>query len=1188
MPHSKNQKNALIRLKTAEQAPSYTYPPAIQGEIFAGDLIDTSYGYSNPTWLPGFPAGTQQPTQVLLNNVSQGTSYLTTNADVGKTMQIRQVSNSAQFPSNVTTVSAAVTILAKQTFANQQGYLGGNVTGTIDYNRMQLYADAVGDSRGWCVPNTNTSYYQPSGVGTPNTTVTLGGTPAVGQTTSLNISVVAGQVSPLNGDSTDLGKIFLLRTVTSGTGSTFGNGGRVLVTGYTDTNNCTVQVLAVCSQTTFANSAGSTLWECSVMTLSFSAATGNGVTMTIGAPSAYYDGNALANTSYHGVGMAIGRIFRVTQLGSNNNIVSTLGVAVVTSVSSLGQATVNIISGSMPLSGTSALSWGVEIPLDSNGMPTIASQMVLSAYPATNSPGQLDNGKSYYLIWESPGASTNCTNMGSVGVTMHGPTTDGVSTTTMQFDVASSGNNVVSYFFDGPVTDISCPRDGTTTIPATGTFNPVCVGFYATALTRMRFMDFLNCNGSGQLRPDTDASMAPKDWKIMQRIYGKAYPSWQCLIRFAEAMYVYPGSKLKEIDYNIPPFASPAYATWISNLMTSYNPTGPVSLGLIVSWVNGANEPWNNSFITHNSYQYCAMAEAQVLSQYGGPFSPITSVTQSGTAQVTVVLNLTPAQLAAQFNGLVISVGTPLWTYDGSSNSTWNNINMAAPVTVTSVSSTSSSTTFTYNSVVNTTQTASISSTGTQFVLWFNTTSNLLNINNVAPHGWNVYNLSPIYYTRQVWLYKNAWTRSQDKFYLNTQYGGYYDNGQGYGSLGVKVEYTYGALLGSTQGGTLSTWLNGMSVAPYVTANLRCDTTNGSPTVTNLTDFTSGNASTYANAVAAGAVPIDPATVFVAGDQIQIGGTVYTVQSVTAGAGTGSITLTSNYNPTGTPGAVNTRVSATIDTVSPDSTTCDRWLTAAMANLNGPQGRQIKAHVYFCQLYGITPLAYEGGPDTQLACNLNPVLHVSTQMGTFVTALADKWFKNGGRQFNFYSFSLGAFTNGQQSGWPITTDYGNLTNPKYLAWVNYSTPRNYANEYGSPGSAQPLSTAWVACSASPTVVSSGAGAGNVTFSSYASSISMDTMHAVPRTRRFSVSIPCTGSVIGQTFSVYANPTLTGDGTLLGTITIPNNGAGASTAPAAATIAASLNIPSGSAVIRMRLPAGLQGAPGFGSIQLLPS
>ena len=1143
------QLNALVQNLPVLAAPAIVTPPYLSSEIVAGDPIATTYAYTDGTASLGYPAGTVAPAQVLVAGTNQGTSYTTTDSDVGKTVQIRDTVSSVDFPSAVTAVSAAITIQARQTFASM-GYLGGNVSGTVEYSRIQLFADAIGDSRGWCVPNTNSNYWQPAGVAIPTSGLTFGATSGTGVT----LQISSASLSPLNGDQSDIGKVFLLRTTTTAglATSSYGNGGRAVVIGFVDTQNCVVTITTTLAQTSWSNSS-SQLWECSVMTLSFSAATGNGVTMVIGGQNTYADSNSLA-------GAAVGRIFTVTQILPNNQIVA-LGTATVVSVTNLWTAVVNITSGSMPLNGTPSLSWGVSIPLDSNGMPTISAQIVISASPGGVGSGQLNNGSSYNIIFSSPGGATVCTAQNSSNMTLGSAVLqpDGV-TKILPFSLgAGTQNTSVSVLFNGPVTSISVPRDGSTNIP-TQEFNSTCLAYHSQ-LPRLRFMDWLNMNGSGFMRPDITWALAGADWKIMQRMFGHQIPSWQLYIRFCNALFAYPGSKLQEVDFNLPPFAVADYAAQLSTLFTNYAPSGAIAQGLIKLYPNGANEPWNSSFLPLNSYTAAAVYEAQVLTQYAMGSSPFASVSQTGTT-VTVVLNLTPAQIAATYNGLVISTSSLLYVADGTS--LWNNKTIGSPCKVTSVSSTSTQTTFQYTSANSQTLTLN---TADQFAIFFNTTSNLV----ADGTSFNVFDLSHKYYVRQVFGYKQAWTRSQDRFYLNVGFGQYADGISGGGNA-IKVEYPYAAYLG---GGTAS-WLYGASAAPYVTPTLHCDATNGSAVLSNFADTTSG--STTANAIAAGAVILDPSLYYAAGDTLNIpsGGstTSYTVQSVTAGVG-GTVTLTAPYT-----GSTQQRIACTINGPSPSSAANGRLWAAATANLNGPIARQILNHIGFCKLYGLHPLAYEGGPDLQNAPLMNISAATDPAAGTFVTALADKWFKYGGEQFTYYTFSPSSFANQSQGSWNICQDYTDTTSPKLVAWLNYSTQRGYASDIGAPGTVTYVNSWW----ASSGVASYSSG--NVAFTNSAVRNTVDAQRLVPRSRRFAIDFTATVAGTPLTVSFYANPTNSSDGTFLGTTTIPANGAGTSTTAAACVeVPASVELPHGMCLIRAAVAANAPGQPGFGSIAL---
>ncbi len=835
----------------------------------------------------------------------------------------------------------------------------------------------------------------------------------------------------------------------------------------------------------------------------------------------------------------------------------------------------------MPLTNASG-SWAVTVPLDSNGFPTVAFQTVISTNPTAGGNGQLNNGSTYYLLWKSAGvagstavslvsgANTTLTTTGTVGGVTLGLQPDGV-TSIAAFTLASgsSTNCTASFMFNGGVTALSCPRDGTINIPsAANQFWPATLAYHSQ-VTVVRLMDAMNINGH-VIRPDTSWGLRPANYYVPARIFGQTYLSHECLIDLMNALYSYPGSRVREVDYNLPEFADAGYATGLAMLINTYAPTGPMALGLIKRWQNAANEPWNTGTNVSNSYQYAAIIEAQVLSQYGFASNPITSISQSGN-DVTVVLNLTPAQIAATYNGLVISTSTKLYSYDnegGAPALLWDNTTLGSPCPVTSVTSTGSTTTFIFTSASS--QTATYA--GTSMAFFMNPASNLV----ADGASFNAFNLTHKYYVRQVFIAQQAWAavRPQDQFYLNIKFGGYADSATGGGNA-VQPEYPYAAYLGGGSPG----WINGASAAPYCTPTLHCDVTNGSASLTSVRDNTSG--STSAAQIANGAVVLSASTVYAAGDTVTVVGrtsdnTAGLTLSLTVQSVSGS-TVTTTTPWTGLAGVVT----CTINNAGATSAACARLWAAATANLTGPVRRQMQAHRYFCSLYGWHCRAYEGGPDLQNAPNMNITASVDASAGTFVAAWAAQCFKEGFEQVNYYSFTPSAFSASQEGAWPICQDYSDTTNPKLVAWLAAgSAARSYASDYGAPGQENPCTT-WMGSSGVTLQTN-----GNVTFNNSALANFIDEQFPVQRDSRFSITLKGTGAV-PIPVSVYANPTNSSNGTLLGTTTLPGNGAGATTVGAAAAVIPvnGTILPHGIRTIRAVFSANQSGSPGLTSMKL---
>ncbi len=132
--------------------------------------------------------------------------------------------------------------------------------------------------------------------------------------------------------------------------------------------------------------------------------------------------------------------------------------------------------------------------------------------------------------------------------------------------------------------------------------------------------------------------------------------------------------------------------------------------------------------------------------------------------------------------------------------------------------------------------------------------------------------------------------------------------------------------------------------------------------------------------------------------------------------------------------------------------------TQILADLQADLGNltpSIQSFVTESHAWGLSPLAYEGGPSlgdpsggaSALHLQANVAAEMSPQFASIVQQELNVWFANGGGQFNFYSLGEAEFGYGSQYGdWAITDNLDSLSEPKEAAYK--AVPFQRA---GSPG-----------------------------------------------------------------------------------------------------------------------------------------
>ena len=226
------------------------------------------------------------------------------------------------------------------------------------------------------------------------------------------------------------------------------------------------------------------------------------------------------------------------------------------------------------------------------------------------------------------------------------------------------------------------------------------------------------------------------------------------------------------------------------------------------------------------------------------------------------------------------------------------------------------------------------------------------------------------------------------------------------------------------------------------------------------------------------------------------------------------------------------------------------------------------AHIYQCVAYGLTPVAYEGGPDTQNTPTIQSSLHVDPAVGALVTEMLNNWYQQGGGLFNYFTLEPTAFTNVAQGAWTATQAYSDTTSPKLAALTSYlsGTPPTLVNQFGAPGTVD--CTQYATRSVNGTTTN-----GLVGFFSPSTSAYYDYLIVVPTARTYTFQMFGTDSTTTSVVNLKI------DGATIGSATLSNNGAfgTATTATASSTFTAPLSV--GPHVLRIQIASGFS-SPAF--------
>jgi hypothetical protein len=435
------------------------------------------------------------------------------------------------------------------------------------------------------------------------------------------------------------------------------------------------------------------------------------------------------------------------------------------------------------------------VPLDSNGLPTGPASLDFNTTPSPTANGPLAPG-SYYLNVYSAGQTVTATLSGHGYVTMGTGVAQGDGITIRYpVTVASTGMGTsftAAFNFSGAMSAVpELARNGAPSMAGQPTFCDDALTHYSK-FGSLRLMDFLLTN----TRQDTTWATRPGNFQL--HAYTQPY-SWEKMVAFINAVVAYPGSKVKAIFINIPPYADQAYVSSLATFLNTLGLTSSVQL-----YIQRANEQWNAQFTCHTVYLHSAMSELNCIANYGlsGDTLHITSIVTDGAKATFTTLNPVSTYFVGDSAPCVV-VGGAFGFSVGSK---------AAPATasVTGTNTFTVPTTATWNSTAN-------DGIGGYVGVIFNLASTLI-ADGVMP---DVFHAGSKWYVRLAYSDQQAWSaiRPQDRWYMDLQlYGA---EGPG-GGNSPPIEHAYAAYLG---GGSSSSWLYGAAIGLYVSATSASTTT---------------------------------------------------------------------------------------------------------------------------------------------------------------------------------------------------------------------------------------------------------------------------------------------------------------------------------------------------------------------------
>jgi hypothetical protein len=875
--------------------------------------------------------------------------------------------------------------------------------------------------------------------------------------------------------------------------------------------------------------------------------------------------------------------------------------------------------------------------LDSNGWPTSSFSYKISSTPATGVDGQIPAG-TYTCSYRSPSQGTTVTALSSCTVSNLSNTNpvgggdDGI-TRYFTLTIPSGVNPTLS--FDGAVQYLNIPRDGVTETWGGPEFWPTDLSFFGQqGIVRLMDICDANCHevswgDRNTLRPEY-SSIQPTG----SNGSGQSF-SWERISRFIKALVQNAGSRVQKAWINPPGLLDPTltssnnYAYQLPQLINSI--WGSFSIPLIVEL---GDEPWNGSLGDGHVYRgelNVAEGETQCLPWYPGETSNISSIVGNGDGTVTVTLSTASLSNIPLADGSTFTItnGMQMIASHLQLNSTWG-AGSIAPLsdysgdgTVVSVPVTTggalAANQFKYTCNGSPSTTLGAASASNQLGFFFGLTSNLIK----SCVSLNIVSLGAMAHTRRTFQTQQIWKtyRPQDQFVMNLQQ---YALSPAVGGVTTSpAVFPFAVYLGSGN----SSWLYGCSEAPYVKA----------------TGLVTTGSATAGNAFVTG---VPWASTAVVGDQIKIGGagpgsatltttvvsgssgttlniadTISTTvaaptisyaacpsASVTASIDgiTGIMTVSSGSGlmvgmmANGTPATIlpNTRITSQIDAthwqlnlpqaVSSQTITfaqTDGMLNAMISAVN-LFGQTLASHIYTCLRWGKQPICYEAGPDTQAFPTQQVAIHTNPLMQTLVTNLVAAWANQGGKEFCFYNWCPALITN-QSQVWQALQSYTDTSAPKHAALSGFSSvPLAYANQFGAPGTMAPSGSSgsyvnnvniqyYVGWQTFNTT------SGMMNCSGFTTDRSIEILFCIPRGRRYSLQISGSDSAANTAADIYV------DGSLTGTVTLPQNGSGTSgsTVPGNSSILSLGELTRGTHRIKVDFPIGRGANVGLFSVTL---
>lgn len=566
----------------------------------------------------------------------------------------------------------------------------------------------------------------------------------------------------------------------------------------------------------------------------------------------------------------VGRVFTITLSG-----VTYTATVTAFGAKSGGTSSCTALLSAAPPVLTGITTWTVYLKLDANGWPMQTCELVV-----TSSPGQLPPGvyqmtvKSLNPALVITGAGLSCYNaahptptgtMNFAGVLN---ATTGITTYNFYVTLAS-GSPLILEFSDG-ITFADLPRDGSaTSYDSNSPFNPQALACYSQ-FASLRFMDFFATNGKTET---TWATRTP-----YTSAYGQfqAKPlSWEVGVDFANALYAYPGSRLKQVWFNIGGLCTVAPGnahngtSYVENLPllintwnSGLNGYAGLNPNLKVKWEYG-NEPWNFAFNLWGQYITYATQELQMLStsSYGGYYPVVSSITVSAGVATVNCTGAAPSFVVNGASMLACDGNGQYWQGTQGSSTGGSLANLTTPCIISNVTTGTDINgnpifNFTYP-VSNTNGATSLVGSATRWSCVFNLSSTLALDQLAQPVANQQSGVNAFFNTTIKWMVRQVWrlkqilkyggvggaTRPNDQVILNLQqYGSTGPGGNAYSP----PHYDYGKWLDSntnpenTAGNAtplLGNWLYGTAIAPYVTANANATWTGGSNHITNAVIF---------------------------------------------------------------------------------------------------------------------------------------------------------------------------------------------------------------------------------------------------------------------------------------------------------------------------------------------------------------